>query len=416
MSRIEKYNLPLGLFVSTFVVFSILPVRIAEGQNNDPVNLAGSQAVIWLTFLTSWLGISHVFNSRIRYNYQKVVFATAVCIVISILSYALSNPFFEDFPSAPMWKNGISEGIFRLSLRGALIGLILVPIVYIFVIKKNLEKERIENELKHLRFIEEHNRLLEETVRQRTAELRETLQSLEASRDELSHQLYVQSRLIASISHDLVSPLKFQLITMKGINRVIADGAYEQLPEPALILENALENSYRLVTNLLDVAKIQLKSGPVYSQAIRLADLVSEKAGAFRDIAAAKNITLQTDLNPSVIVNSNSTLVGIVLQNLLDNAVKFSAAGKPVTIRTSITGRGLQLAVRNYSNDLPLQEKPGQKNDGDSPGPENSLSGSEGIGLLLVQEISGLLDIEVKSETEGHWRVFSVYFREFTTG
>ena len=416
MSKIEKYSLPLGLFVSTFITLSLLPVRIAEGQSKDLANLVGSEVVIWLMLLTSWVGINRVFKNQALQNYQKLILSVLVCIVVSILFYTISNPFFEDFPTAPMWRNGILTGLFRLSLRGIFISLVLVPIVYIFVIKQNMEKERLENEFRHLRFIEEQHRILEDVVQQRTSELRDTLKSLEASREQLSHQLYVQSRLIASISHDLVSPLKFKLLTMKGINRMIADGAYEQLPEPALILENALENTYKLVTNLLDIAKIQLKAGPVYSQAIRLADLVSEKAGAFKDIAAAKHITLQTDLNSSVIVNSNSTLVGIVLQNLIDNAVKFSVAGKPVIIRTSITDRGLHLTVRNYSIYLPLQEKPGEKNDGNPPGPENSLSGSEGIGLLLVNEISGLLDIEVKSETEGPWMVFSVCFKEFTTG
>ncbi len=416
MPKIEKYSLPLGLFVATFITLALLPVRIAEGQGNDLVNLIGSEVVIWLMILASWMGINRVFKSQVPYNYQKLILSVLVCMIASILFYTISNPFFEDFPTAPMWRNGILNGIFRLSLRGIFLSLVLVPIVYIFVIRQSIEKERLENEFKHLRFIEEQNRILEDVVQQRTAQLQDTLKSLEASRDQLSHQLYVQSRMIASISHDLVSPLKFNLLVIKGINRMIADGAYEQLPEPTGILENALENTYKLVTNLLDVAKMQLKAGPVYSQAIGLADLVREKTEVFKDIAAAKHVTFQTDLNPSVTVNSNSTLVGIVLQNLIDNAVKFSAAGKTVTIRTAITGRVLCLTIRNYSIDLLPQERPGEKKDGDAPGLTNSLPGSEGIGLLLVNEISNLLDIEVKSEADGSWMVFSVFFKEFTTG
>ncbi len=416
MSKIEKYSLPLGLFVGTFITLALLPVRIAEGQDNDLVNLVGSEIVIWLMLLTCWAGINRVFKSQVLYNYQKLILSVVVCMIASILFYTLSNPFFEDFPTAPMWSNGTLNGIFRLSLRGIFISLILVPIVYTFVIRQDIEKERLENEFKRLRFIEEQNRILENVVHQRTAELQDTLRFLEASRDELSHQLYVQSRMIASISHDLVSPLKFKLLIIKGINRMIADGTYGQLPEPAGILESALENTYKLVTNLLDVAKMQLKAGPVYSQAIRLADLVNEKTQAFRDIAAAKHVAFQTDLDSSVTVNSNSTLIGIVLQNLIDNAVKFSVAGKTVTIRTATTGQGLCLTIRNYSIDLLQQERPGEKKDDNPPGPANPLPGSEGIGLLLVNEISNLLNIEVTSETDGPWMVFSVFFKEFATG
>ncbi len=416
MSKIEKYNLPLGLFISTFVTLSLLPLRIAQGQDNDVTNLIGSEVVIWVMFLTCWVGINRVFKSGLRHNYQKLILSVLVCMIVSILSYTIFNPFFEDFPTAPAWRNGTLNGIFRLSLRGVLIGIILVPILYIFVIKQNLEKERLENEFKHLRFIEEQNRILEDIVQQRTAELQDTLKSLEASRDQLSHQLYVQSRMIASISHDLVSPLKFKLLVIKNVNRLISEQAYEQISESTGILENALENSYKLVTNLLEVAKLQLKAGPVYSQTIRLADLVNEKTQAFKDIAAAKNVTLQTDLNPSVVVNSNSTLIDIVIQNLIDNAVKFSVAGKTVTIKTNTTGRGLYLLISNYCMDLALQETSGKKNDGNASDLQNSFPDSEGIGLLLVNEISSLLDIEVKSETEGPCMVFSMLFREFASG
>lgn len=79
-----------------------------------------------------------------------------------------------------------------------------------------------------LKQIENESHILNVKIDERTTELKETIGSLSKTREELYAQLYRQKKLVAAISHDIKSPLKFINMSTEILLDSIDDACYEK--------------------------------------------------------------------------------------------------------------------------------------------------------------------------------------------
>jgi two-component system sensor histidine kinase GlrK len=129
---------------------------------------------------------------------------------------------------------------------------------------------------------------------------------------------------VSHVSHELKTPL----VAMQETNRLLLDG----LPGPLTdrqrrLLELNLQGGRRLsamIANLLDLARLE---AGVMSYDVRPHDvtaLARMAAGELETLAAERGVRLFTTLRPAVVAECDADRVVQVLENLLDNAVKFS--------------------------------------------------------------------------------------------
>lgn len=223
--------------------------------------------------------------------------------------------------------------------------------------------------------------LLETRVSDRTRELKQALDYLQTSENKLRKQTLMQQRLIAAITHDIKTPMKFLMLLSN--NRNTGD-------KSAKAVYDALYKMYHLVENLIQYMKTHIKGEGIVLEVVDLHELLEEKAGIFRPIAAAREVGIFNDTTPGSKVMVNRQLLAVVMHNLLDNAVKYTTQGSihmeavlqgnEVCIRFIDTGIGMQPVLADWVN---------QYNATDT-------QVHNGIGLLIVIELLLLINGRLK--------------------
>jgi signal transduction histidine kinase len=394
ITPMKKYSVQLGVLIATVLTFSILPVRLSEGQGADPVNLIGSQTVIWLMCMSMWLLTYHIYYTTQWAKWQKIGISLLLCAALSNFYYY--NPFFEDYPLKPIRELPFWIATIRLSLRGFLVGLIMVPIIFLLEFERQRQREALQKERERALDAEQKQEMLEVLVSERTAELEQTLSVLSQSQDELDHQVYLLTRVIASIAHDVNAPLKFIISGAELTGELLGSKQLELAAECNRQMQGSLNNMALFMQNLLEFAKGQIHKGSLHMGNVNLAALVREKAGLFEQILNSRRNTLQLALDENLTVTSNANLLGVILHNLLDNATKYTYDGV-IEISTALEDNQLHLSIQN-----PVSGEPGSKSmQTNQPHlSERNLAGNgQGLGLILVKDISALLNVNFLMET-----------------
>lgn len=206
--------------------------------------------------------------------------------------------------------------------------------------------------------LEESAAQLEAKVRARTAELEATYQELAASHARLRELDQLKSDLLGNVSHELRTPLA----SIKGYVDNLLDGVTGPLPDRqrrylVRVRENA-ERLTRMVSDLLDLTRIEAGKIELLPVALDVAEAVSEAAESLRPQARAREITLSLELGPCPPIWGDPDKIHQVLTNLVSNAVKFSPSGGRVRVST-LPGPGamVRIAVADTGAGIPAEER-----------------------------------------------------------
>ena len=195
----------------------------------------------------------------------------------------------------------------------------------------------------------------------------------------------LRSTLLASISHDLRTPLA-----------VIA-GASSALNDPSLTLDSAAraelarsidakaQEMSELISNVLDLMRFEAGEVRLRRDWQTVDDLVgtalARLGGRFGDRPV--DVTLPADLPP---VYVDAPLVTQVLVNLLDNAIKHTPPGTRISLSAGLDGEAIRVTVDDTGTGLPPGE-PEELFAKFKRGREESNAGGAGLGLAICRAI-----------------------------
>ncbi len=387
-----------GLIVAISIPLFVLPARISEGQWNDPVNLIGSEVVIFLMSLTCWYVINHIQKKHNRW--AGLILSLLCCCFLSNVFYFTFNPIFKDFPFRTA-QNPIGIKILMLCSRGVLMSIILIPAAYYLKRDRESRHQRRENERLALEKIKIENRLLEQAVQDRTRELQQALISLEGSQRVLEHQLFVQSRLVASITHDISGPLKFLVLVSEKIHELASAKDYDLINGYSQELYKSLERLFGFVQTLLEFTKLPIQQKIGKLERLNLAKLIIEKSELFEGSVRKNANALQIEVDPSITLTSNFNLLAIVIHNLIDNANKHTRKGL-IKINSIVDPEGTHLLIENSGGPIGNSVKMWLNLGEEYLNEKDSLDDNElqGIGLILTKEITRMLGIKIFVESD----------------
>lgn len=210
------------------------------------------------------------------------------------------------------------------------------------------------------------------------------LDDLRANQQQLAERGEVLRDLVYAFSHDLRTPLLANAMNMRAALR----GAFGPLPEEYRhTLQNGLEANETLLAlaqQLLLVAKYESgEEGDEEPQTVNLRELTLSVLGDLRERAQAQRITLDPHLEGVSVVGRRHDLRRAI-QNLLDNAVKFSPPGGTVVVTLEGQGDEARLAVQDEGPGVPSERQARlfQRFRGGGAG-----SGT-GLGLYLTRRIA----------------------------
>jgi len=235
-----------------------------------------------------------------------------------------------------------------------------------------------------VRHIRQKNRQLELSVMNRTRELEETMSILRESDKQLRKQSFVHERLLAAITHDIKTPLRFLL----RVNKDEPTTGVLQEKEIKTVTYDSLYRMHHLVDNLIHYMRTSFLRGEFSEDTVDIYHLVEEKMEIFGPVSGSKGIQIINNIKPETTVMVNKLLLAVVLHNLLDNAVKYTAHGtvelsaerddRILTIHLLDSGSGMPKAVRDWISQT---------------GHEGAVHfGGAGIGLILVKELLTLIN------------------------
>lgn len=226
-------------------------------------------------------------------------------------------------------------------------------------------------------------------------ELALKLQSTEAERLRALNEL--KSNFFTNISHELRTPLT---LILSPLVDVIESVRAKPIRTKLSMVQRNARQLLNLVNEIMDISKAEVGKLPVHLSAVDLEQLAKRIFSSYESLAAIRrikyNLSIQCD---HYLVELDVEKFEKILNNLLANAIKFTASGGVVglevlqhdevyTFSVKDTGQGIHPEDQSHIFDRFYQA---QKSQG--------LKGGTGIGLALVKELCHLLGGEISVDS-----------------
>jgi len=270
-------------------------------------------------------------------------------------------------------------------------------------------------------------------VERKNREIEQARRALEEKAAELALTSKYKSEFLANMSHELRTPLNSILILGQQLGDNSEGNLTPRQVEFARTIHGAGTDLLNLITDILDLSKIESGTVTVMAEEVVLGKLLNAVVRPFRHEAENRHLSLEVDvdaqLGPTIVTDSKR--VQQVLKNLLSNAFKFTEyGGIRVTARSATAGWApdhpvlsrapgvVALEVSDTGIGIP-QEKQRiifeafQQADAGT----SRKYGGTGLGLAISRELAQLLGGEIQlSSAPGRGSTFTLFVPQMYTG
>lgn len=243
-----------------------------------------------------------------------------------------------------------------------------------------------------IRDVAERKRM-EEKLNEYWAQLEEQLVEIQLAYDKLQELDKMKDKFLSTVSHELRTPLT----SIKSFAEILLN--YEEDRETQKeflgIINDESDRLTRLVSDFLDLAKIEAGRMQWHDADLDVAEIIQKAVGSMSSLTENKKLDIRVDL-PSGLAHvvADGDRVRQVVTNLLSNSIKFTPeAGRitvkaenvpardetPALIRVSVTDTGIGIAPEYHKT---IFEKFGQVGDALKDKPRGT-----GLGLPICKEI-----------------------------
>jgi two-component system phosphate regulon sensor histidine kinase PhoR len=166
----------------------------------------------------------------------------------------------------------------------------------------------------------------------------------------------LKSEFISNVSHELKTPLS--IISMFG--EMLAEGrtkSPEQAHEYAEIIWRESVRLGRLIDNVLDFAKIERGMGVYEFADADLGEVVDRAIALSARRVGTAEMTLDADIEPELpALRLDASAITLAVLNLIDNAIKYAADGKRISLTVRRAGARILLTVRDWGSGIDPEE------------------------------------------------------------
>ena len=233
------------------------------------------------------------------------------------------------------------------------------------------------------------------------SDARALAQALVDGRDQAESQSRAKSRFLASMSHELRTPLN-AIIGFSDMmrNEVFGPLGAPRYAEYAELIRNSGMHLVDLISDLLDMSKIEAGKMTVDARAIELKPMFEECVAMVSGAAEQAGVVIGIEIEAGTpVLMADRRALKQSLINLLSNAVKFTLSEGRVTLSAHAEGGNMWLRVADTGVGIPERDlhrigRPFEQVEGDM----QRLHKGTGLGLSLVKAIAelhgGTMEIE----------------------
>ena len=236
---------------------------------------------------------------------------------------------------------------------------------------------------------------------------------LERVNERLKELDHLKSEFLNFASHQVKSPMA----TVKGFATLIEDGTYgevsDKAKEAAHKIRAGADRLISLVNNLLDLGKIEAGKLDFTMQEMDIVKLIATMVDEYQILAQNKKLalTFETD-KPSLTIKADAEKLRQVIQNLIDNAIKYTDSGwVKVAFKDEYEKNAVLISVMDSGRGISpeLKEKLFGRFVRDEK-TKNEIQGT-GLGLYIAKQIVTAHNGEIWAESEGQGKGSKFFVR-----
>jgi len=202
-----------------------------------------------------------------------------------------------------------------------------------------------------------------------------------------------RKELIANISHDLRTPIS----VIKGYAEMLSLKKDELSEEEELKYLNNIGESTKRVTGLmnqlLELSKLENNQIKLQKEPFSLAELVSDMVSRFEVLLKEKNIKFSFEIDENLpLAYGDISLVERVIQNLIDNAIKYSPENSKIIIGLGKSEDGITFNIKDQGKGINPQNINKIFERYTTSSEVNKEDKSFGLGLAISKKILELHD------------------------
>ncbi|RMZ59228.1 hypothetical protein D1632_06145 [Chryseobacterium nematophagum] len=171
--------------------------------------------------------------------------------------------------------------------------------------------------------------------------LKKTSNTLTITKTKLKNESEYQQKLVESISHDITSPLRFISLLSKQLRETENPSVQKEYFES--IYESA-EQLYKFTLGLKSYTQLYKENVNIKDDEYVLYPLVEEKILIFQNIAKQNGTFIKNICDPNLEITLNRDVMGAILHNLIDNAVKHTVNSE-IIISTEIMDNCVEIKI-----------------------------------------------------------------------
>src|SRR4249919_309632 len=207
-------------------------------------------------------------------------------------------------------------------------------------------------------------------------------QELQAAAEQAQQQ---QKEFLAVVAHELRNPLTPIRIAAEMLGQV----GSEEMPRYQAIIENEIEHMVRLVSDLLDVSRVNTGKLRLERQVVDLTSIIDEAVAACRPAMDTRMQHFSVQVPPGPLaVNADPVRLAQILRNLLDNASKYTPKGGDIGLSIVVHGDAIVMTVSDSGIWITVEALPRVFEPFVQEPHAIGFSGAGlGIGLTVVREL-----------------------------
>lgn len=264
-----------------------------------------------------------------------------------------------------------------------------------------LQKEKLAQINKK---IEDLNDDLEQKVELRTGQLKELMQEVEASRDELSKALNkekelsdLKSRFVSMASHEFRTPLSTILSSASLLAKYTEKTEQPNRDRHILRIKSAVNNLTGILNEFLSIGRIEDGKIQAHPQQFNIRDISSGVCTEMQSLVVNGQEIQYTHEGEEDVVLDPALFRNIII-NLLSNAIKFSHQGGKILVKTVVGKNRIRLSVSDAGIGISREDQQHLFERFFRAANATNIQGT-GLGLHIVARYMELMDGKISFES-----------------